>query len=426
MNLKITLCVFTVLVSFCVKSKQVDHKFELGRVLFFDKVISGNKNISCATCHNPMTGTSDSLALPVGEGGSGLGMSRSFGLDNLKVHKRVPRNSPALFNLDPNEIKTIFHDGRIQLSNKYPSGIESPAKFSLPDDLDDIFAAQALFPITAVHEMAGQKDENSIANAAIENDFTKVWELVLSRLIDIKEYVSLFQNAYDDVSKKEDIRISHYANAIAHFEREAFRTLNSPFDKFKNGDKDAISLSAKRGYELFRGKAKCSTCHSGNLFTDNDFHSIAYPQIGPGKGIGFNKKEDYGRELFSKNRSDRYKFRTPPLRNIALTAPYGHSGAYKSLIDVINHHINPRRSLDNFNRENIQFNIDDDFNDFEVLNARGIKELILRSSDLPKINLSLQEKNDLVNFLHSLTDRSCFSMSHLIPARVPSNLPVFD
>ncbi|MEO1573453.1 MAG: cytochrome-c peroxidase, partial [Pseudomonadota bacterium] len=85
----------------------------LGQLLFFDKILSGNRNISCATCHHPLAGSGDGLALPVGEGGRGVGITRNTGSGDAAIHERVPRNAPPLFNLGAREFTVFFHDGRL-------------------------------------------------------------------------------------------------------------------------------------------------------------------------------------------------------------------------------------------------------------------------------------------------------------------------
>ena len=116
---------------------------ELGRLLFFDKILSGNRNIACATCHHPKHATADGLALGIGEGGVGLG--------------RIPRNSPSLANLGAKEFSRLFHDGRVEADPKGPwaSGFWTPAGGQLPEGLDNALAAQAMFPVTSDVEMAG-------------------------------------------------------------------------------------------------------------------------------------------------------------------------------------------------------------------------------------------------------------------------------
>ena len=111
-------------------------KVALGNQLFFDKILSGNMNISCATCHHPMTATGDALSLPIGEGATGLGVTRNTGGGADAVHERVPRNAPTVFNAGALEFTVMFHDGRVQPDPLMPSGFESPAGFNLPEGLD--------------------------------------------------------------------------------------------------------------------------------------------------------------------------------------------------------------------------------------------------------------------------------------------------
>ena len=120
----------------------------LGKMLFYDKIVSGNQNISCATCHHPFAATADGLSLSVGEGGIGISTSRMTGVGSEMVHERVPRNAPAIFNLGAKEFTVMFHDGRVTEDATQPSGFLSPAGDQLPMGLDSALAAQAMFPVT--------------------------------------------------------------------------------------------------------------------------------------------------------------------------------------------------------------------------------------------------------------------------------------
>ena len=152
-------------------------KVELGRLLFFDKLLSGNKNISCASCHHSLTDTGDGLSLPVGEGGRGLGMTRDTGSGLDSIHERVPRNAPPVFNLGAREFHRMFHDGRLEVDPSQPSGfIGIPLAMIFPEGLDNVLAAQAMFPVTSPTEMAGQGNENEISEAAALGDLPLLWE----------------------------------------------------------------------------------------------------------------------------------------------------------------------------------------------------------------------------------------------------------
>jgi len=227
----------------------------------------------------------------------------------------VPRNSPALFNLGATRLTRLFHDGRVA---GVPGGFLFPAGSELPDGLDSALAGQAMFPVTSPTEMAGQPPENEVAEAAAAGDLTEAWALLADRLRVLPDYVSLFGEAYG--IGPDEITFVHAANAIAAHEAAAFRSDDSPFDRYLSGDAAAMSTAAMRGMRLFYGGAGCAVCHAGPFQTDHDFHAIAMPQIGPGKGDGPSGRDDFGRERVTGLAEDRFKFRTPSLRNVALTA----------------------------------------------------------------------------------------------------------
>ena len=335
---------------FLDSGKPNDAKVELGKQLFFDKVLSGSFNIACATCHHPFAGTSDGLSLPVGEGANGTGITRDTGVGFDAIHERVPRNSPALFNLGAREFDVLFHDGRLATDPNAPGGFTSPAGADLPPGLESALAAQAMFPVTSGTEMAGQPGENPVADAAAAGDLPRIWSLLAERLQGIDGYVTQFVDVFPDVYSASDITYVHAANAIAAFEAVAWRADDSPFDRFLRGHRGALSFSQLRGMRLFYGKAGCSVCHAGPFQTDHSFRAIAMPQLGPGKGDGAAAYEDFGRERVTGSPTDRYRFRVPGLRNVALTAPYGHTGAFDTLEAVVRHHLDPVSSLYKYGR----------------------------------------------------------------------------
>ena len=227
-------------------------KVELGRLLFFDKILSGNLNISCATCHHSLTDTGDGLSLPIGEGARGLGVTRDTGTGPDAVHERVPRNAPPVFNLGARQFTRMFHDGRVEPDSSSPTGFRSPAGDDLPNGLDNVLAVQAMFPVTSGAEMAGQPGENNQADAAAKGNLAGpggVWEQLAERLQAIPEYVSLFQAAYPaEIFGADDITYVHAANAIAAFEAETWRFDNSPFDRFLRGNFFALSGEQTTGH----------------------------------------------------------------------------------------------------------------------------------------------------------------------------------
>ena len=407
----------------------------LGAQLFFDKELSGNRNISCATCHHPLTDTGDGLSLPIGEGGRGLGVTRDTGLGQLPgfdpVHERVPRNAPPVFNLGAKEFSVLFHDGRVAVDAGEPCGFLSPAGSNLPCSLDNVLAVQAMFPVTSATEMAGQLGENEIADAAAANDLPLIWERLADRLKSISGYVTQFQAVYGIAAN--EITYAHAANAIAAFEAFNWRADNSPFDRYLRGDKDAMSQSARHGMQVFYlpNKGNCASCHSGPFQTSHGFASIAVPQIGGGKGDGLDGREDFGRERVSNNPADRYRFRVPSLRNVALTAPYGHAGVYDTLEAMVRHHLDAVTSFDNYDTSQavLPSRMDLDDLDFDVMMDAaylGARSAIKASSQVPPVNLSAREVSDLLEFLNALTDPSSIDLRRDVPRSVPSGIPLAE
>jgi len=407
-------------------------KVALGAQLFFDKVLSGNLNISCATCHHALTGTSDGLALPVGEGGRGLGVARDTGIGAEAVHERVPRNAPHVFNLGAREFEIMFHDGRVQPNPDFPNGIESPAGHDLPDGIENVLAAQAMFPVTSGTEMAGQPGENPVADAAAAGNLGGpggVWEQLAERLQGLPGYVDQFVAVFPDVHSAGDIRYTHAANAIAAFEAANWRSDNSPFDRFLRGERGVLSLAQLRGMRVFYSprKGDCASCHSGTFQTDQSFRAIAMPQVGAGKGDGVGY-EDFGRERVTGDEKDRYKFRVPTLRNVALTAPYGHAGVYDTLEAVVRHHLDPVASLYDYDPSQLRMpsRPDLDARDFEAMNDPAVLVAIARANELSPAHLSEREIGYLLDFLHALTDPEMLDLRGDVPRSLPSGLTLGD
>jgi cytochrome c peroxidase len=399
-------------------------KVALGAQLFFDKILSGNLNISCATCHHALTDTGDGLSLPVGEGGRGLGATRDTGVGADAVHERVPRNAPPIFNLGAREFTTLFHDGRAQVDATQPSGFLSPAGAALPPGLDNILAVQAMFPVTSGTEMAGQPGENPIADAAAINDLPGIWEQIAERLQNVSGYVDQFVNVYDDVRSADDITYVHAANAIAAFEALNWRADDSPFDRFLRGEKGALSMQARRGMRVFYSpnKANCARCHSGTFQTNHGFAAISVPQIGPGKGDGFQGRDDFGRERVTTNAADRYRFRIPTLRNVTLTAPYGHSGAFNTLEGMVRHHLDAIGSLRAYDATQVVMPSRNDLDDLDlvIMNDPVSVAGIAAANELAPVQLTDREFRDLIAFLHALTDPSSIDLRSDIPGSLPS------
>lgn len=275
-------------------------KVQLGRKLFFDRRLSANNTVSCAMCHIPEQGfTQNELRLPVGVEG-----------------RSVRRNAPTIFNVV--YVERLFHDGReISLEN------------------------QVWSPMLAKNEMA-----NVSIGAVIE------------RIRALDDYAERFIRAFE---RGPDIQT--VGMAIASYER-VLVTGDSPFDRwYFGGDADALSAAARRGFDVFRGKGRCVACHTVAqdfaLFSDGRFHNtglgyyatmhtadtefdvtlapgqVAHVESDLAQTTGMEFFRDLGRYEVSGDPDDRWKYRTPTLRNVALTAPYMHDGSLATLRDVI-------------------------------------------------------------------------------------------
>lgn len=240
-------------------------------------------------------------------------------------------------------LATAIGDGMKKLGRATPTIVNAafnPVQFW--DGRTRTLEAQALGPLTADAEMHG-----SIAD-------------MKRKLEAIAGYRAMFDAAYPG----EGIGGETIAKAIASFERTVLST-DSPFDRWMRGDRHAVSESAKRGFEVFRGAGRCETCHSGYNFTDNGFHNIGIKESAG--------REDLGRYTQVKLAILKGAFKTPTLRNVALTGPYMHNGCYQTLAEVVEHY------------------------------ARGgdVKDNL--SPDMKPLQLSERDKQDLVEFMKSLT-----------------------
>lgn len=396
---------------------------ELGQDLFFDPILSGDMNISCATCHHPELAMGDARVLPLGTGGAGLGEARSYmqtinimddyagdvhgEVPNPLIGELVPRNSPSIINTALLPVQ--FWDGRVQ---SYALG---QLVTTLEDEvnvlgLTDALAVQAFFPVTSVAEMAGTTFGDELPHV--------IRDRISHRLMANPDYYARFS----DIFAIDTIEPVHIATALAAFEQEFIFT-ESAWDDYIAGDINALTDEQKRGALLFFGElnpsVNCASCHSGNLFTDMQFYNLLVPQIGSGKHNGVTGREDFGRANVTFDYRDQYTFRTPTLRNISLTAPYFHSGAYASLDDVIWHHANIIEGASQYDPAtylpSAYYSSVLPFN-WERQGHSASPELM---NGLP---LSEQDVADLVDFLQALTDPNALDLSEFTPESVPSGL----
>ena len=329
-------------------------KIALGRLLFFDPILSGNKDVACATCHHPSTGYAEFLDISMGVNAKGFGSKRKFNTPNDIPF--VQRNAQTVLNTAFNGINTY---------NNYNP--ENAPMFW--DDRVKSLELQALEPIKAFEEMRGHS-----------YDETEILDEVVRRLNRIPEYRHLFKTAFGN----EDISIENLGKAIAAFERSLV-TNNSRFDLYMRGDNDAILISEKEGFELFK-KVGCVNCHNGPMFSDYKMHVLGVPQnnkLGePDTGV-----------------KDSFAFRTPSLRNLRYTAPYMHNGSLKTL----------KRVLEFYE---------------DISNGKSRNPLVPKEKFDPfvrELKLSVKEMSLIISFLNTLNDDD---FDKTIPEKVPSGLSV--
>lgn len=392
----------------------------LGEALFWDPILSGNRDTACATCHHPELGSGDNLSVSIGTNGFGLGANREKG----SARELIPRNATPIYNLGYGEWTVLFWDGRVSLDAE--GAFHTPASDRLPKGLDSVLAAQAMFPVTSRDEMRGYRGEvdifgnpNELAEI-VDYRSQPVWNALTARLASIPEYVQLFKAAYPDVPQ-EQLGFQHAANAIAAYEIAAFTFEDSPYDLYLAGERSALSEDAKQGALLFYGEAGCATCHSTALLTDQKFHNIAVPQIGDGKGR--EQPFDLGRARETGNDCDRYAFRTPPLRNVAISGPWMHNGAFTTLKGALQHHLDPKASLQTYDPGQLSELLADTCQDQPEIIAAILKWYSPQNAS-DGVTLSDKQLEQLLAFLDSLTSPSAADLGHIVPASVPSGLPV--
>ncbi len=397
-------------------------KVQLGQMLFFDKILSGNRDISCGTCHHPTQNSGDSLPVSIGTGGSGVGVTRHIGYNR----HFIPRNAPEVFNRGAAEWTSMFWDSRVSLHSD--GSFISPAGENLPHGLDSVLAVQAMFPVTSADEMrgaAGDVDvhgqQNELATIT-DSDLPAIWDALMVRLLAIPDYEALFRSAYSNTAV-EDLGFEHAANAIAAFEISAYTLANSPWQSYLNGNPAALSPEAKQGALLFYGEAGCVQCHSGPLLTDQQHHVLAVPQVGPGKGD--EAPQDLGRFRETGQQADLYAFRTPSLHNVAVTGPWMHDGAFSTLETAVRHHLNPEESLRNYNPQtHLPGPLRETFQNSPEIITTMLQQLDPRLASTREMTPA--EVDYLLAFLASLTDADMVKLHEVLPQHVPSGLPVED
>jgi len=397
----------------------------LGRLLFYDPILSGNRNISCASCHHPRFGTSDGLSLGLGEGGVGLGPERHITAVDTP-EQRVPRNAPGLFNLGARQFTRLFDDGRIEADPSRPSGLRTPLEDEMVTGFASVLSAQTMFPVLSPDEMAGHYGENDISKAVRSGFITGergAWDRIAKRVAEIPAYQEAFARAYPEIAAGRSIAFTDISNAIAAFVAAEWRSDDSPFDAGLRGQAQ-FSAEAEAGAKLFYGDAGCATCHAGPFLTDHQFHAMGAPQLGPGKAERFEShSRDEGRFRVTGNPADLYAFRTPSLRNVLQTGPWGHAGGHDDLAEFIADHAQRGAVLSHYQRHVTLPDLPNTKPDWAIMESPADVEAIRAASGVGK-PLAPDQIAALMAFLASLSDPTALAGRMGVPETVPSGLPV--
>ncbi|MDN3617566.1 cytochrome-c peroxidase [Vibrio gallaecicus] len=329
---------------------------QLGKKLFYTMSLGGEEDSACVSCHHPMLGGGDQLPLSIGIHATEphlLGVGRTTKQNTPPL---VPRQALTTFNIALWK-QALFWDGRVEVHG-VDTTTGSPI-INTPDGSPDqsanvdILHAQAAFPVTSQEEMRGNfkagepNDALRLHLAKRLADTPEGGDLPLSFSHWEQEFRSAFDMPLEPI--EEVITFRHIQTALSDFQRTMI-FLEHPWRQYLNGDLNAMTKQQKQGAILFYtnkqdGGAGCSACHNGALLSDEQFYPLGFPQIGRGKGDGLpdalGNTDDYGRYRVTGVTTDMYKFRTPSLLNIAHTAPYGHSGNFATLEEVIRYSAKP-------------------------------------------------------------------------------------
>jgi cytochrome c peroxidase len=441
----------------------------LGRLLWFDKIHSLHHDNTCGGCHSPTNGFGDTQPMAIGVQNNNL----------VGPHRGGPRNqrrSPLVVNtpLYPammwngrfNSLSGDPFDNSLGFRFPFP---EDDTRFSNTNDLQHLVThlmqAQAHMPPTELIEVAGfngtcpggvpdptlgaafcQFDDGKGETVPLPDSTGSRNEPIRQKGLAILNatpaYRKLFGEVFPEVAAGAPIDFFMFGKAIAEFEFTLVFA-DAPLDQFARGDRYAMTAAEKRGALLFFGKAKCVQCHavsgrttvgeSNEMFTDFEERVIGVPQVAPFFGVGRGnvifdgpgQDEDFGLEQISGSPDDRYKFRTAPLRNLAVAPGFFHNGAFIRMEDAIRHHLNVYKSARTYNP--VEAGVPQD-----LAHRVGPIEPVLKRLDpllQTPIHLNKGEFDDLVSFIRDglLDERvKAENLCKLVPAQVPSGLPVLE
>ena len=439
----------------------------LGRLLWFDKIHSLHHDNTCGGCHSPTNGFGDTQPMAIGVQNNNLVGPNRAGPRNQRRTPLVVNTAlyPAMmWNGRFNSLSGDPFDNSLGFHFPFPEG---DTRFSNANDVlhqvTQLLQAQGHMPPTETVEVAGFTGTcpNGVTDPTLGPAFCQfddgkgetvplpdisgsrnepIRQKALALLDSTPAYRQLFGEVFAEVAAGAPIDFFMFGKAIAEFEFTLVFA-DAPIDKFARGDRNAMTAAEKRGALLFFGKANCVQCHavtgrstvgeSNEMFTDFKEHVIGVPQIAPFFGAGRGnvifdgpgQDEDFGLEQITGNEADRYKFRTAPLRNLAVAPGFFHNGAFIRLEDAIRHHLNVYKSARTY--DPVEAGVPAD-----LTHRLGPIEPVLQRIDpllQSPIHLSEDEFDDLVSFVRDgLLDESvkAENLCKLVPPAVPSGMPV--
>ena len=424
-------------------------KVEVGRLLFFDSILGLHSDNSCAGCHSPAFGFGDSQPMAIGVDNNGV-------VGPGRAGPRNQRRSPLVANTE--FYPALMWTARFVALSGDPFdnslGFKVPPPENVVSTTQTLLQAQGSLPSTELVEMAGftgitanpgpfgpahfQFDDGHgetlpAPDATGFHNFP-IQDAVDARLNAIEAYRVLFGAAFNGgvPLPPGGITIAMRREAIAEFQM-SLPGADAPIDRFARGDHDAMTAKQKRGALLFFGKAGCVACHavagpSNEMFSDFELHRIGGPQLFPGFGVGLGDvifdgpgaNEDFGVEQTTGDPSLRYMFRTAPLRNLAVAPAFFHNGAFGSIEAAIEHHLDVLDSVADYDPEENDVPADLSVGPIDPVLAAGIDPLLASPLSLTK-----KELNELSAFVaQALLDERVLDFCDLVPAAVPSGLPV--
>lgn len=424
-----------------------DPKVELGKKLFYTKAFGGDLDSACVTCHHPALGGGDNLVLPIGSEAEapdllGPGRKQKPSGTHYDAGPTVPRNAPSTYNAALFDA-VMFWDGRVESvtheagQNGSIGGIMTPDSGRAVDPKAgaNIPVAQAGFPETSPEEMRGFAFEAGNSNEAVrEHLAARMAGTVDAGALPKNEWLSEFQKGFQttETNVSKLITSENIVDAIGEYERSQL-FIDNPWKAYVEGDNYAISEEAKKGAKLFfteynEGGANCVLCHSGDFFTDEDFHVMGVPQIGRGKGDGPNSDDDFGRFRVTGDSDNLYQFRTPTLLNVEMTGPWGHSGAYTTLEGMVRHMSDPLNGAIGYDESQLNGELpstqlvhrNENTNKALVQLAHNRQNGISEHQDT---HLTDEEVGQIVTFLKTLTDPCVKDQKCISKWTIDANVP---